>query len=90
MLHELTTHRRIATMKENKGKDLAAGYKVVQSGDELDTSNLSSCRGNKRPKLDSLMPSTTLVMVLDPIAFDQPPVVSKVDASLPPSSGLSK
>ena len=54
---------------------------------KLDTGNLPSHRGNKRPKVDSLMLSTTPVVVLDPATsttFAQLPVFSKVDACLPP------
>lgn len=54
---------------------------------KLDTSKLPSHRGNKRLKVDSLTPSTTPVVVLDPTAptaSAQPLVVSKVDACLPP------
>ena len=52
---------------------------------KLDIGNLPSCRGNKRPKVDSSTPSTTLVVVLNPATptiSTQPPVVFKVDASL--------
>ena len=50
---------------------------------KLDTGNLPSRRGNKRLKLDSSTPSTTPVLVLDHVTLAQPPVASKVDASLP-------
>lgn len=46
----------------------------------FDTSNLPSHRGNKRVRVDSSTMSKTFVVILDLTA---PPVVSKVDTSLP-------
>lgn len=60
---------------------------------KLDTSNLPSHRGNKRPRVDSSMPSKTPVIILNPAAlpaFVQRPMVPKVDAPIPrPNAELS-
>lgn len=49
---------------------------------KLDIGNLPSCRGNKKQKVDSSMPSTTPVVVLNPAAPTAKPMVPKIYASL--------
>ena len=61
---------------------------------KVDTGNLPSRRGNKRPKIDSSTLSKTLVVMLDPTgplaASVQPPVAFKVDTPFPrPDTELS-
>ncbi|XP_030939137.1 uncharacterized protein LOC115963993 isoform X2 [Quercus lobata] len=49
---------------------------------KLDIGNLPSRQGNKKQKVDSSMPSTTLVVVLNPAAPIAKSMVPKIDASL--------
>ena len=49
---------------------------------KLDIGSLPSRRGNKKQKVDSPMPSTTPVVVLNPAAPTAKPMVPKIDSSL--------
>ena len=50
---------------------------------KLDTGNLPSHRCNKKQKVDSSTPSTTLIVVLDPATPLAKPTIFKVEDSLP-------
>lgn len=79
---EVLIQNRLPAPSTLKLAPLASSEKRKTLSKKLDTGNLPSCRGNKKKNVDSLTPSTTPIVVLNPATPTAKPVVPKVNASL--------